>query len=70
MPRHLSHSVEASSTRVAPPTPDVVATLSERERGHAGALPTHLDEAHAEKALGQEFYDHGASLSNTLNEAL
>jgi hypothetical protein len=32
--------------------------------------PAHFNEAQAEQALWQEFRDHGASLSNALNEAL
>jgi hypothetical protein len=35
------------------------------------SAPTaHFSEAHAEQPLWQEFRDHGASLNNTLNEAL
>jgi hypothetical protein len=30
----------------------------------------YFDEAQAQQALWQEFQDHGASLNNTLNEAL
>jgi hypothetical protein len=33
-------------------------------------IPAHFDEAQDEQALWQEFRDHGASLNNTLNEAL
>jgi hypothetical protein len=70
MPRRLSHDAEASSSCATLPAPDAVAARSEQERRHAGALPAHLDEAHAGQALWQEFRDHGASLNNTLNEVL
>jgi hypothetical protein len=42
----------------------------EQEREHAYAPPAHFSEAQAEQTLWQEFRDHGASLNNTLNEAL
>jgi hypothetical protein len=42
----------------------------EQERERARAPPDHFSEAQAEQALWQEFYDHDASLNNTLNEAL
>jgi hypothetical protein len=70
MPRRPSHGVEASSSRATPPALDAVAARSKQERGHVGAPPAHLDEAHAEQALWQEFRNHDASLNNMLNETL
>jgi hypothetical protein len=37
------------------PAPDAIVTRLEQERGHAGAPPTHFDEAQAEQPLWQEF---------------
>jgi hypothetical protein len=42
----------------------------EQEWEPAGAPLAYFNEAQAEQALWQEFGDHGASLNNTLNEAL
>jgi hypothetical protein len=70
MPRRSSHGAEASSSRSALLAPNAVVACPEQERGHAGAPPAHYDEAQDEQALWQEFRDHGASLNNTLNEAL
>jgi hypothetical protein len=70
MPRCSTHGAEASSSRGALPTPDVVVTRPEQGRGLAGVPPTHFDEAQAEQVPWQEFRDHDASLNNTLNEAL
>jgi hypothetical protein len=70
MLRHPSRGAEASSSRTALPAPDTVVVLLEQERGHASVPSAHFDEAQAEQALWQEFRDHGASLNNTLNEAL
>jgi hypothetical protein len=70
MPWCLMHGVEASSSRAGLPTPDVAVAHPEQEQGHTSAPPAHFDEAQAEQALWQEFRDHGASLNNTLNEAL
>jgi 2'-5' RNA ligase len=53
-----------------PAHPDVTIARPEQEQGHASAPPAHFDEAQAEQALWHEFRDHGASLNNTLNEAL
>jgi hypothetical protein len=70
MPRCLAHSVEVSSSRVALPSPDGTAARPEQEREHASAPSAHFSEARAERALWQEFRDHGTSHNNTLNEAL
>jgi hypothetical protein len=70
MPRRPMHGAEASSSRTALSTPDGTVARPEQEREHAGAPPAHFSEAQAEQALWQEFSDHGASLNNTLNEAL
>jgi hypothetical protein len=66
----LTHGAEASSSRAGLATPNVTIARPEQEQGHASAPPAHFDEAQAEQALWQEFRDHGASLNNTLNEAL
>jgi hypothetical protein len=65
-----THGTEASSSRADLPAPNTAVVGLERERGPVGAPPVYFNEAHAEKALWQEFRDHGASLNNTLNEAL
>jgi hypothetical protein len=70
LPRHPAHSAEASSSRASPPAPDGTMTRAERESEQASALPAHFNEAQAEQAFWQEFWDHGASLNNALNEAL
>jgi hypothetical protein len=70
MPRHPTHSVEASSLRAALPAPDGIAARPEHEQEHASVPPAHFSEAQAEQALWQEFRDHDASLNNALNEAL
>jgi hypothetical protein len=70
MPRHPTHSVEASSSRTALPAPDGTTTRPEQERERASAPPAHFSEAQAEQALWKEFRDHDASLNNVLNEAL
>jgi hypothetical protein len=70
MPRHPTHGAEASSSRAALPAPDGTAARPEQERERVSAPPAHFSEAQAEQALWQEFRSHGASLNNTLNEAL
>jgi hypothetical protein len=70
MPQHSTHSAEASSSRAALPTPDGTAARPDQEREHASAPPAQFSEAQVEQALLQEFCSHGASLNNTLNEAL
>jgi hypothetical protein len=70
MPRHLTHGAEASSSRAALLALDGTAARPEQKREHVSAPTAHFSEAHAEQALWQEFRDHGASLNNTLNEAL
>jgi hypothetical protein len=70
MPRHLTHGVEASSSHAALPAPDGTAARPEQEWDRASALSAHISEAQAEQALWKEFRDHGASLSNALNEVL
>jgi hypothetical protein len=58
-----THGAEVSSSRAGLPASDVSVAHPEQERGHAGAPPTHFDEAQAEQALWQEFRDHDASLN-------
>jgi hypothetical protein len=70
MSQRPTHDVEASSSRVVLPAPDVVVAHPEQEWGHTGAPPTHFDEAQAEQALWQEFRDNNASINNALNKAL
>jgi hypothetical protein len=70
MPRQPTHDAEASSSRAGLPTPDITVEYLGQEREHASEPPTHFNEAQAEQALWKEFRDHGASLNNTLNEAL
>jgi hypothetical protein len=70
LPRRPAHGVEASLSRAALPTLVGTAARLEQEREHASAPPAHFSKARAERALWQEFRDHGASLNNTLNEAL
>jgi hypothetical protein len=70
MPQRPTHGVEASTSRAGLPAPDFTIARPEQERGHTSALPAHFYKAQAEQALWQEFQDHGASLNNTLNEAL
>jgi hypothetical protein len=70
MPQHPTHGAEASSSRAALPAPEGTAARPEQEWEHASAPPAHFSEAQDEQALWQEFCDHGASLNNTLNEAL
>jgi hypothetical protein len=64
------HGGEASSSCAGLPTPNIAVVGLEQEREPAGVPPTYFNEAQAEQALWQEFRDHGASLSNALNEAL
>jgi hypothetical protein len=45
MPRRPTHGVEVSSSRAPLPAPDAIVARPEQERGHAGAPPTHFDEA-------------------------
>jgi hypothetical protein len=70
MPQHPTHGAEASSSRAALPAPDGTSAHPEHKREHASAPPAHFSEAQAEQALWQELRGHGASLNNTLNEAL
>jgi hypothetical protein len=70
MPWQPTHDVEAASSRVGLPAPNVTVARLEQEREHASAPPAHFNETQAEQALWQEFRDHGASLNNALNEAL
>jgi hypothetical protein len=70
MPRQPTHGAEASSSRTGLPTPDVTMARPEQEWERVGAPPAHFNEVQAEQALWQVFRDHGASLNNTLNEAL
>jgi hypothetical protein len=70
MPWHPTHGAKALSSHATLPAPDDTTACPEREQEHASALPAHFSEAQAEQALWQEFRDHGASLNNTLNEAL
>jgi hypothetical protein len=70
MPQRPAHDAEASLSRAILPTPDAIVAHPEQEQGHAGAPPTHFDEAQAEQALWQEFRDHNASINNALSEAL
>jgi hypothetical protein len=70
MPWHPTHGVEASSSRAALPAPDGTVARLEQEREQACTPPAHFNEAQAEQVLWKEFCDHGASLNNTLNEAL
>jgi hypothetical protein len=70
MPRHPTHDAEASSSRAALPAPDGPAARLEQERERTSAPPAHFSEANADQELWQEFRGHGASLKNTLNEAL
>jgi hypothetical protein len=70
MPRRPTHGVEASTSHAGLPAPDFTISRPEQERGHTSVLPAHFYKAQAEQALWQEFQDHGASLNNTLNEAL
>jgi hypothetical protein len=53
-----------------PPAPNTSVARPEQERERASAPPAYFNEAQAEQALWHEFRDHGASLNNTLNEAL
>jgi hypothetical protein len=64
------HGAEASSSRAGLPAPNTTVVRLEQEREPAGAPPAYFNEAQAEQALWQEFRDHGASLNNSLNEAL
>jgi hypothetical protein len=66
MSQRPTHGVEALSSRATLPAPDAVVTRPEQERGYAGALLAHFDEAQAEQVLWQAFRDHDASLNNTL----
>jgi hypothetical protein len=68
--RRSAHNTEASASRAALPTSDVVVAHPEQGRGHVGAPPAHFDEAQAELAPWQEFWDHGAPINNVLTEVL
>jgi hypothetical protein len=70
MLQHPTHGAEASSSCAALPAPDGTTTRPEPEREHTSAPPAHFSEAQAEQALWREFRGHGASLNNTLHEAL
>jgi hypothetical protein len=70
MPRRPTHGAKASLSRTGLPAPDATVARLKQEREPASAPPAHFNEAQAEQALWREFRDHGASLNNTLNEAL
>jgi hypothetical protein len=70
VPRWLTHNAEPSSSRAGLPALNTAVVRLEQEREPAGAPPAYFNEAQAEQALWQEFRDHGASLNNTLHEAL
>jgi hypothetical protein len=63
-------SAEASSSRAVLPASDGAAARPEQERERADAPPAHFTSAQAERALWQEFRDHGISLNRALNEVL
>jgi hypothetical protein len=70
MSQRLAHDAEASTSHAALPAPDVVVTHPEQGLCRADAPPAHFNEAQAEQALWQEFWDHGSSINNALTEAL
>jgi hypothetical protein len=70
VPRQPAHDAKAPSSRVVLPASDVTVACPEQEWERASAPPAHFNDAQAEQALWKEFRDHGASLNNTLNEAL
>jgi hypothetical protein len=70
MPRWPTHDAEASSSRAGIPAPNTVVVRLEQEREPASVPPSYFNEAQAEQALWQEFWDHGSSLNNSLSEAL
>jgi hypothetical protein len=70
MPRQLTHGTEASSSRAGLLASNTTVARLEQEREPASVPPAYFNEAQAEQALWREFQDHGASLNNTLNEAL
>jgi hypothetical protein len=69
-PGRPADGAEASSSRGVLPASYGTATRPEQGRERADAPPAHFASAQAEKALWQEFRDHGASLNRALNEAL
>jgi hypothetical protein len=48
MSRRPAHDVEASSSRIVLPAPDVTVAHPEQGLGRAGAPSAHFDEAHVE----------------------
>jgi hypothetical protein len=65
-----THGAEASSSSAALPASDDTAARPEQERERVDAPLTNFSEAQAEQALWQEFRDHGALLSQVLNEVV
>jgi hypothetical protein len=70
MSQRPKHDAEASTSRTAPPVPDVAVSQLEQGLRRPGVPRVLLDEVQAEQALWQEFREHGASLNATLTEAL
>jgi hypothetical protein len=69
MSGHPTYSVEASSSRTALPASGGTTARPEQEEERVNAPLAHFSEAQAERALWEEFRDHGASLNWVLNEA-
>jgi hypothetical protein len=70
MSQRPAHDTEASTSRAAPPVPDVA--VSQLEQGLCRPVVSRalLDEAQAEQALRQELCDHSTSLNNALTKVL
>jgi hypothetical protein len=70
MSQRPKHDAKASTSRAAPPAPDVAVSQLEQGLRRPGVPRVLLDEVQAEQALWQEFREHGASLNAALTEAL
>jgi hypothetical protein len=68
MSQCLAHDAEASTSRAAPPVPDIAVSQLEQGLCRPGVSCSLLDEAQAEQALWQEFCDHSTSLNNALTK--
>jgi hypothetical protein len=65
-----AHDAKASTSRASPPASDVAISQPKQGLHRPGVPHALLDKTQAEQALWLEFCDHGASINNTLTEAL